>query len=67
MPQGELSVVKNPDGTVTITGNNFVTVLEIRWKSPQKKLEAVRTAILFEGYAYTEKVERMVRKELGLG
>lgn len=61
-----LSVCKNANGTVTVSDDRYTTVVDIRKRPPKEGLEAVRWAVLMGGYVYTEKIEKMVRKELGL-
>ncbi|HEY7162908.1 MAG TPA: hypothetical protein VH815_16725 [Acidobacteriota bacterium] len=53
------------DGTVAIFAKNFKRVLFVRHKTPSEKFESVRKVILQEGYVFTEKVEKMTRKEVG--
>lgn len=66
MSQKTLSVCKNTNGTVTVSDDRCTTVVDIRKLEPKERLEAVRWAVLMGGHVYTTKIERMVRKELGL-
>jgi transglutaminase-like putative cysteine protease len=64
MAQQTLSVRKNADGTMTIRSGKYKESVEIRSKTPFEKFEAVKWAILTAGFAFTEEVEEIVRKEL---
>jgi hypothetical protein len=64
MAERVLSVRRNQDGTMTISAGGYRESVEIRSKTPWEKYEAVRWAILTAGFAFTEDVEELVRKEL---
>ena len=66
MATNGLSVKKNTDGTFTIENANFRKTIYIRGKSGQEQFEAVRAVILAQGLYFSQKVEKIIEKELGL-
>jgi hypothetical protein len=67
---GKFSIKKGPDGSVTVVWNDYFTGfrerVQIRAKTPEEKFNTIRQLILEKGLVFTEKIEKMVRKELGL-
>lgn len=59
-------ITNNNDGTITINSDGFSKTVWIRAKTGEQKFESVRTAILEEGLVFSEKIEKMVRRELNL-
>jgi len=47
-----------------VSGKGFNTVVDIRPKTPEEKLEAVRTAVLLAGYVWTKDVEKRAKKAI---
>lgn len=66
MSENWLRVRKDTNGVVTVTGEKFKSKVDIRGKTPEEALEAVRWAILLAGYVYSEKAEKIARRELGM-
>jgi hypothetical protein len=64
MPEETFAVKKNPDGTCTVSLAGFSETVHIRALTPEKKIEAVKKAILALGAVYTDEIERMVVREL---
>lgn len=59
-----LVICKNSNGTCTVTYGQFSETVQIRALTPEKKIQAVRDAILALGLVYSDKIERMVAREL---
>lgn len=64
--QKGLSIERGRNGTIELFNDSFWAEIEIRALPPQKKFEAVRTAILEKGLVFTEKIEKKLRRELNL-
>jgi hypothetical protein len=59
-----LIIEKKRNGTIEVSGKGFNTVVDIRPKTPEEKLEAVRTAVLLAGYVWTKDVEKRAKKAI---
>jgi hypothetical protein len=62
MAKRTLTIRKNSDGTVTIGSGRYVEHVDVKTKTPEKKFEAVKWAILTAGFYFSEEVEKMVRE-----
>ena len=62
--QPPLTIEKRRNGTIEVSGKGFKTVVDIRPKTPAEKLEAVRTAVLLAGYAWSKDVEKRAKKAI---
>ena len=61
-----LAITKNNDGTVTITTTADKIVVPVGRLTPERKIEAVKAAMLSNGYVYTSKIDKKVKKALGI-
>ena len=64
MAKKTFTIRKSQSGIVTIKSGGYIESIDLRDKRPPEKFEAVRWAILTAGFAFTEEVEKIVRKEL---
>jgi hypothetical protein len=63
-----VKVRKHRDGTMTIffASHSYYKTVDTRELTPIEKFNAVRWAILAEGYVFSEKIEKELRNLLGL-
>lgn len=66
MAKKSFTIRKSKNGIVTIKSGGYIESIDVRDKTPPQKFERIRWAILTAGFAFTEDVEKMVRKELGM-
>lgn len=68
MDRKRVSIRNNLDGTTTLFFGSYTfhKHLDTKGMTQEEKFEAVRWSILNEGEVFTEKVEKSVRKGLGL-
>jgi len=64
MGKQKVRLKKNKDGTVSIffAAYSFSKELDVGTLSPEEKFNAIRWTILNQGFVFTEKIEREVRK-----
>jgi hypothetical protein len=55
---------RRPDGSLELILEGFSDKIQIWANTPEEKFEAVREQILKKGLVFTEKIEKLVRKEL---